>query len=95
MSDFKERKTEAIKKKHQEAINLMLKAKTMDYPACISFLTLATVALTEANAIAAKVESSVVMTDYPDADLLDEAIEIYGEASLYGINRQTGQVTKS
>ena len=56
MGDFKERKSEAIKKKHEEAMNLMLKANTMDYPMCISFFALAAVALAEAGAIAAKNE---------------------------------------
>lgn len=56
MNDFEKRKAESIKSKHEKAMELMLKAQGMDYPACICFFALATVALAEAQVISASTE---------------------------------------
>ena len=56
MEDFEKRKAESIKLKHEKAMELMLKAKAMEYPACICFFALAAVALAEAQVISASTE---------------------------------------
>ena len=51
MTDFEERKRAAIVKKHVEAMDVMLRAQGMPYPACIAFFAQATIILGQAAAI--------------------------------------------